>query len=144
VDATGEHPVSIPAGVELFVAEGVEDIAAEGRGSVWEAEEDESHQFDGEEFVIGEEVEDLAALGGLIEVTRAGEGGVGRGIGSGEGLELEFGGAARGGGGDDGRAGMEIGERARVGEFVVEGGAEEDLFGELAEFHFQRTPSRGS
>lgn len=73
VDAAGLHAVEVEAGVFLFVEEGVEDAAAEGGWGVGEAEEDEGHQFDGEQFMIGEEVEEAAAFVGLVELGEVGE-----------------------------------------------------------------------
>ena len=52
----------------------MEDASAEGIGSVGKFEEGEGHEFDGEELVIGKEVEEEGTLFFVFELLWAGEG----------------------------------------------------------------------
>ena len=61
LDAAGLHAVEVQAHVFLLLAQRMQDPSSEGRGRVGETQECQSHQFGGQEFVIGEEVQDLAA-----------------------------------------------------------------------------------
>lgn len=73
VEPTGLHAFEIPAGVVLFFLEGVEDAFAKGIWGVGKFEEGEGHELDGEELVVGEEVEEDAALFFVVDLVVAGE-----------------------------------------------------------------------
>ena len=72
-DAAGLHAVEVEAHVFLLLAQGVQDTPTKGRGRVGEAQERQGHQFGGQEFVIGEEVQDLAATCFVTQAVQAGE-----------------------------------------------------------------------
>jgi len=57
----------------LFFLESVQDAAAKGVRGIGELEQGEGHEFDSEELVIGEEVEEEGALFLVFELLGAGE-----------------------------------------------------------------------
>ena len=72
-DPAGLHAVEVQAHVFLLLAQGVQDTPTKGRGRVGEAQERQGHQFGGQEFVIGEEVQDLAATCLVTQAVQAGK-----------------------------------------------------------------------
>jgi len=78
-DTAGAHAVDVEAGVFLFVLEGLEDPTTERGRGIGETKEHEGHQLDGEQFMIGEEVEETAAFLDLVELLKAGKAGLGGG-----------------------------------------------------------------
>ncbi len=74
------HALGIPACVLLFLVEGVQDAAAEGLGGIRELEQGQSHQFDGQQFVVGKEMEQHGAAAFVDEGGVAGEAGAGVGV----------------------------------------------------------------
>lgn len=51
------HALEIPKGMVLFFLQGSEYALAKRIGSVWEFEQSERHELDGEKFVVGKKVE---------------------------------------------------------------------------------------
>lgn len=100
VDAAFAHAADVHECVGLFFAHGFVDAGAVFGWGVREAEEDEGHEFGGEEFMVGEEVEHDAAFAIVIEVVDSGEVGADA-VGS----DAEFLGAAGGVWEGDGGAG---------------------------------------
>lgn len=67
------HAFEIPTGVILFFLESSQDALAKGIGSVREFEEGERHELDSKEFVVGEEVEENAALFLVVDLIGGGK-----------------------------------------------------------------------
>jgi hypothetical protein len=67
------HAFEIPTGVVLFFPESSQDPLAKGIGSVREFEESERHELDSKEFVVGEEVEENAALFFVVDLIGGGK-----------------------------------------------------------------------
>ena len=138
-DAAGLHAVEVQAYVFLLLAQGVQDTPTKGRRRVGETQERQSHQFGGQEFVVGEEVQDLAAPRLIIQSVQARKLGLARGarlVGSRR-LEAQFGRSARFGGKIPRGPGTLVGEpfSGRVDELLLQRRRAEDPLGKLAQFH---------
>ena len=54
---TGFHSFEIPSGVVLFLLQGAKHALAEGIRGVRKLQQGQGHQFDCEEFMVGEKME---------------------------------------------------------------------------------------
>lgn len=135
VDAAFLHSLEIPAGVVLLFLKGAQDAAAKGVGGIGEFEKGEGHELDGEEFMVGEEVEEDGALFFVVQLV-----GGGKGRFSVVGLGAKMFGAAGEVGGFKAAAfrGIEDEGFWRVGEFLLEGVTHEHPLGKIRDCRWIR------
>ena len=117
----------------LLLPQDAVEPAPELLRGVGELQQRQGHQLDGEELVVGEEVEDEAALLFAVEPPHFPEADAVAVVPAGKG---EGPGASRFPGRGDAPARDAPAEAAPVDQLVLEGGSEEDLFGEFSDFQF--------
>ena len=61
------HATAVHPGVVLLLLQGLDDASSERCGGVREAEQHQRHQLGGEQFVVGEEVEETPPLSFLFQ-----------------------------------------------------------------------------
>ena len=114
----------------LLLLECSEDALAEGVGRVREFQQHQCHKLDGEQFVVGEEVEQSAAIAIVLQTVWTGK--LRRSGGPFEPESVGAPGSVRGG---NGRAGRGVDDDVRAGELGLEIGREERAFSEFTKFH---------
>ena len=65
--AAGVHALNIKPCVFLFILEGLQHALAKGGGRLGKLQQDQRHQFGGQQFMIAEKMEQLAAFGNCFE-----------------------------------------------------------------------------
>ena len=131
VNAALPHPREIESRVFLFVLQGLQDTHSESGGRVGKSQEHQGHQLRCQQFVIGEEVEQPAAVLRIADAFDAGK----RVAPGAARFEAQFGRAPRPRRSLDRRARLFVGNGARGLEFLLQRGGEQHALGEFAEFH---------
>ena len=132
LDADAAHALDVEAQVLLLLPQDAVEPAAELLRGVGELQQRQGHQLDGEELVVGEEVQDEAALLFAVEPPHLAEADALAVVPAAQGQRL---GASRLTGSGNGAARVAAAVAAAVDQLVLEGGAEKHLFREFFDFH---------
>ena len=131
-DAGGGHAFHVEAQVLLLVAQGAGDAAAEAGRGVGELQQHQGHQLRRHQLVVGEEVQDEAAVLVALEGADLLKGDP---AGLAPAVQGQLRRSPRGVGGLQGASRPLVGQTAGGGELVLQGVAEEDGLGQLADLH---------